>query len=404
MIAPEEIRAKAGRLWDSGRVLKARLGAEAVFPWSIALARPRGSRLLADFARVSAWKDALERKAATDAGRGYRIEYAEVDHRQLGRQRLPERIVFDTPEDLARFIGKQRALTGFDDLAHNIRSRYPALTAWIARRPLQVLEHGPDWPRLLATLDYFAAHPRPGRYLRELPIPGVDSKFIEGRKRLFDELLDQVLAASAVDREVTGLARHGFERRYGLRHDQPLVRLRLLDRVLWARYGGLGDLSLPLGDFIGLDPPCRRVFITENKINGLSFPTVSDSLVIFGLGYGIDALSEAPWLKRRELFYWGDLDTHGFSILSRLRSYFPDARSFLMDRETLVAGRAAWVREDPTKRCRSDLSGWTAGERAVFLELRDDRHGERVRLEQERIAFPHVEAAVERLVTTGQSS
>ena len=38
-----------------------------------------------------------------------------------------------------------------------------------------------------------------------------------------------------------------------------------------------------------------------------------------------------------DLVYWGDLDTHGFAILNRLRECFPHARSMLMDRATLLA-------------------------------------------------------------------
>ena len=111
------------------------------------------------------------------------------------------------------------------------------------------------------------------------------------------------------------------ERRYGVRYDQPLIRLRLLDPALGERFGGLTDISLPLDRFATLDPPCRRVFITENKINGLSFPPLPDSLVIFGLGYGVESLRDAPWLRQREIHYWGDLDTHGFAILSLLRGW-----------------------------------------------------------------------------------
>ncbi|NOR71388.1 MAG: hypothetical protein GQ532_17115, partial [Methylomarinum sp.] len=33
--------------------------------------------------------------------------------------------------------------------------------------------------------------------------------------------------------------------------------------------------------------------------------------------------------------YWGDLDTHGFAILSRLRHYYPQVKSILMDEKTL---------------------------------------------------------------------
>jgi hypothetical protein len=117
----------------------------------------------------------------------------------------------------------------------------------------------------------------------------------------------------------------------------------------------------------------------------LAFPDVPDGLVIFGLGYGLDLLSDAAWLKDRQVFYWGDIDTHGFSMLDRLRAIFPKARSFLMERETLMEHRALWVKE--TVPHVGMLARITDDERALFDDLRTDRLGERVRLEQERISF-----------------
>ena len=42
----------------------------------------------------------------------------------------------------------------------------------------------------------------------------------------------------------------------------------------------------------------------------------------------------------------GDIDTHGFAILDRLRAWLPQTRSVLMDRDTLLAHRDRWVTED----------------------------------------------------------
>ncbi len=63
-----------------------------------------------------------------------------------------------------------------------------------------------------------------------------------------------------------------------------------------------------------------------------------------------------------------------------------------MDRATLLAHRASWVTEG--KRSESTLSRLTAPEQALFDELRSDVHGERVRLEQERIAFGWLQRAL----------
>jgi hypothetical protein len=85
------------------------------------------------------------------------------------------------------------------------------------------------------------------------------------------------------------------------------------------------------------------------------------------------------------IFYWGDIDTHGFVILDQLRSHFAHVESFLMDRETLQAHSAMWGSEDQP--FTADLHRLTSTERALFDDLRDNRIRPKLRLEQEHVAF-----------------
>ncbi len=48
---------------------------------------------------------------------------------------------------------------------------------------------------------------------------------------------------------------------------------------------------------------------------------------------------QVSWLDSCALWYWGDIDIEGLTILSRLRSLFPQTRSLLMDGETLSRWR-----------------------------------------------------------------
>lgn len=131
--------------------------------------------------------------------------------------------------------------------------------------------------------------------------------------------------------------------------------------------------------------PVERVFITENETNFLAFPQVTRAIVVFGAGYGWEALARAAWLHQCDLHYWGDIDTHGFAILDQLRGYFPHAASFIMDAETLLAHRSHWG-EEPEP-ARHDLSRLTPAEASVYDDLRFDRLQPRLRLEQERVGF-----------------
>jgi hypothetical protein len=99
------------------------------------------------------------------------------------------------------------------------------------------------------------------------------------------------------------------------------------------------------------------------------------------------------------IFYWGDIDTHGFAALDRLRAGFPAVRSFLMDRQTLFAHRSLWVQENSPY--NGPLTHLTDDERALFDDLRSDRLGEGVRLEQERISFSLVARTVRAIEVPG---
>jgi hypothetical protein len=379
---PEDLRRQVQRQWDNGRLLAAGVKGESLFPMELRLRGPDTRALSERFEEVRQWIRGLESE------RRYAIEWREVNHRLLGRNRVPARIVVPGEREALELIGKVDDAAHFGRVAAITREQLPELMAWLGRKPLTGLAHAADWERILAVLRWFRGHPRCGLYLRQLDIGGVDTKFIEGRKVLLAELLDLVLPPEALDAAAAG--QRNFEQRYGLASKPSQVRFRILDPRLSIR--GLTDLAVPAGEFAGLDVPVERVFITENEINGLAFPSVPGSLVIFGLGYGLDRLSEAGWLGRRKLYYWGDIDTYGFHILDRVRVLFPEAQSFLMDRGTLLENASLWVREsDPYD---GELPRLTSVEGALYDDLRWNRLGNRVRLEQERIPYGRVEMAL----------
>ena len=190
-----------------------------------------------------------------------------------------------------------------------------------------------------------------------------------------------MLPADAISAGALGVRQ--FEARYGLLNKPPMIRFRMLDPEHFI--GGLSDLTVPVTQFAALHSRVERVFVTENEVNALAFPLVRAGMVVFGGGYGIDRLGLAEWLRGRELLYWGDIDTHGFAILDRLRASLPHARSILMDEATLHAHRHLWGAEEMDKRFSGELDRLSVAEQQLFVQLRDDRHGERLRLEQERI-------------------
>lgn len=87
-----------------------------------------------------------------------------------------------------------------------------------------------------------------------------------------------------------------------------------------------------------------------------------------------DAVGRLPWLADAEVIYRGDIDTHGFDILDRLRGWLPQARSVLTDRETLVAHRDRWGTGD--RPARPVLTRLSPEEADLYTELVGDGLGE----------------------------
>jgi hypothetical protein len=383
-----ELRAQMRRRWDRGDLLSEMVAPAALFPLRLLLRVPASGDWSERFDEVRSWAAELQQGARA----GYRLEERDVQHRVVGRNRLPHEAWVDTLDDALRLAGKTSEARAFAWLIDQTRERQAALLPWLARQPLRALALAGEWPRLLDMVAWLQSHPRPNVYLRQVDLPGIHSKFIEAQRGVLAELLDLALPADAIDAAFSGTTR--FARRYGFR-DKPLrVRLRFLDPAHRAWITGTdADVTISQPAFERLSPAVRRVFVTENEINFLAFPPLADALVIFGAGYGVEGFATAPWLHECALHYWGDIDTHGFAILDHWRAHFPNAQSMLMDHDTLLAHRGQWTEEpQPTQR---DLPRLSDEERRLYDDLRWCRlRAEPVRLEQERIGFGWVEQAV----------
>ena len=314
-------------------------------------------------------------------GYGYSIEYQKVKTRKHGEQDIPVSISFMTERDYLKFIGKEQETVNFRRDVEKILSVFPELYEWIRRFPDKILYNHKVWGDLLKVCTYFKNNPNPQLYIRELPVQ-VDTKFIERNKGIIKELLDIVIAESVN----TGESR--FEARFNLRYDEPLVRFRVLDKTLsQALFSGVDDLSVPISQFQKVEIPVEVVYIVENKMNMLTFPPIHKSIVVWGHGFGVDILKDVPWLKSKKIFYWGDLDAHGFQILSEIRIHFPQVKSFLMDRATFDLFYEDAVGTETNVEKELCL---TQEEKDMFEYVKENNF----RLEQEKIPFDYVSSRI----------
>lgn len=258
-------------------------------------------------------------------GYGYTIEWKTIKTKLLGTQDLPSRITFETADDYDRFLQKKKEVADFRKDVARISEKFPKLQHWIEKYPQKVIENSGDWDDIGKVLDFFSKNPQPQLYIRELPIE-VHTKFIEQHKIVIGELLNIVIE------DYVNMNEKEFEKRYNLRYDEPLVRIRLLDGTLATKFfNGMDDITIPVSQFLKLQIPITQAFVVENKVNFLTFPSVANSIVIWGRGYGVASIKDSELLKNIDLIYWGDIDAQGFEILSQFRSYFAHVKSMLMD-------------------------------------------------------------------------
>ena len=373
------IRKKALRLYENGEFLRSFIEREPLFPYKIALKKPTQKELRLNLVTLFDEIKHLERLHLV-------VEYREFAFKSMGAQRLPVSVVVENEKDFLRFIAKEKEFGAFCKAYEKAVSRFAALKVLFITRPNLLLQNIDIIDPLLDVVDFFHTHSHPNIYIRELSICGVDTKFIQKNRAVVDTLLMHVLDEKSYDTSITRLSDNGFEKKYGLKYELPLVRFRILDEALYIN--GLSDISLTTEEFAQLDIACETVFIVENKITMLSFALLTKSIVIFGNGYGVGRVKEAQWMDTKKIFYWGDIDMDGFAILSQARGYFPHIESLFMDVKTLERFLdLAVTSQDKSYKVLQHL---TREELLVYERLFQDYYGKNVRLEQERIPFSYI--------------
>lgn len=380
--SPEGITARIRRRWDDGSLLRAYAERGPFEPIELPLRGPRPSEIGDDLSAARDWV------ANLDAGRRgdtrYTLEWASVGGRSIGRNELPVRARVSSFEQAWGLLGVVPSVRRFDVLL-SLAADYPAVRSWVVGHPHRALELHDEMPRLIAAYAWLDEHRQSHRYIREISAPGVDTKFAENHRTVLAAMLGVSSTAS------------GFLSALGLRSKPEFVRLRPSPSL--GLPSPLTELAVRAEELVELVIDAHAAIVIENEITYLSVEIPHDGVVIWGKGFEVDRIGRLRWLAAADIIYWGDIDTHGFAILDRLRAWLPQTRSVLMDRETLQTHRDRWVTEDrPTA---ASLTRLTSEELDLYHDLVADHLGEQVRLEQERIDWDWVEQRLD-AANTGQ--
>jgi hypothetical protein len=464
---PAAVTAAARKQWDNGAILRELnlpAGAWTTFPLRVRLPGPTAAELVEHRTEAQAWSRSL-RDAATTIHEtstateddlpaasaansrqepevpqaGWALATKRVRAGVLGMQTIPAAAYIATPAAALGLLGRQHATQSatFQTLFAATVTLGPVGTDIALRRPFDVLDAGDQWPLLIAFAHWLIENPRPGIYVRQVPLPGLHTKVVEQHRAVLTRLLDAVLPTSVTDTAIDE-TRSDFAGRFGFiaearsvrirgdrtmlglppqgaetaAHHDPLASLGRHNGVSHTPQAGpsvalvhptlnvpltdhsLGDVTWPVTALAALDAPragVREVVVVENKTSFLTTPHMPGRLVLWGAGYGADELLAAlPWRFQVAVTYWGDLDTHGLHILDAVRGTTTHVRSVLMDLATFEAHKRFWTTE--ARPWTAPLERLTEGETLLHRVLYTGR-APALRLEQEFITYNHVAKA-----------
>lgn len=370
MIQPDDIRRKAERIYPA--FLQSWLdGKDDFFPRLIPSDKGLDG---ANPAQAAEQVRSLRQESKEAAGTGYSVVWEERRSRTFGRNQFPVRITFETQDDFLGFIRRRREFEAFRDAVTVICGEFAILRPWIRSHLAAFAAVIDRIDGLIQVLRYLRDHPRPAVFARELPIP-VDSKFVERHESVLRPWLDLVLPPQTIRADESH-----FERRYGLKYAEPHLLVRILDPDLQKELGlPWPEFSLPVHELESLSVQNAMIFLVENKVNLLTLPMMPRAIALGGLGDNIVVLRSIAWFSSAPVFYWGDLDVEGFEILSVLRSFVPNARSLLMDADTVLQWQSFAV---PGTGTQPFMPGRLLKSEQAGFELCRDRN---FRIEQEHI-------------------
>ncbi|MEO7121701.1 MAG: Wadjet anti-phage system protein JetD domain-containing protein [Lacisediminihabitans sp.] len=373
MVTVADARQRARKLVERDQRQWAATDGDAV-RFEIVLHPPIERTVQADVAGAVAWTHSWRELASTAPAA--EITWADRHWPSVGRQSVPERCVLLGADAIASFAGPTaaREWRTLRERADRLRIAFAESEASVGPLATAIRIHGStlqrladaDFVTLIDVVAWLVDNPASGWRIRQLPIRGIDTKWLERHRSVVEGL-----HAAVAGRESLGLLA-----------PPPQVRVRFLDPAL--RPGGICDITAPVEELAVLDLAPGTVFVFENLETVLAMPDMPGAVVVHGSGYAARRLSAIPWIQSGAIIYWGDLDSDGFAILHALRSGCSNVTSVLMDEETLLAYQDLWVPE--IKPAVGVYSTLTTGELRALERIRAAGN---IRLEQERIGWEY---------------
>lgn len=349
---------------------------ESAWPWSLPLGRPSRKQLVDGLESL----DSLTRLLRSwQASTGVEVVY---EMREAGGpKRVPTHMVIPSAAAAARLATPPASGSWTQALARTherrdiIRTELPDVSNTDCARALRKTDAWEDleFELLVAASVWFASHDATGLTPRQVPLPGIDAKWLDAARHR------QLVCLLARKTEL------------GLRKRPARLDFAYLDPTHHSSGRRRFD-SWQADDVCELAYFAETCIIVENKDTFLDFPNVPHGICVFGSGKGGIPLvsSFAGVSEAQRVWYWGDLDADGFEILNGYRAQGVRCTSILMNLETLERFEryGTTLEKDHRTRIardRKQLDFLTSREQAAYERLTDPTWHGNLRIEQEKI-------------------
>jgi hypothetical protein len=218
-----------------------------------------------------------------------------------------------------------------------------------------------------------------GRPLRTLSVAGTDTKFFERDGRLITALLD-----ARFDNEVSEIGLEVFLGAYN-EGDHWLLVMDLDSSLLPFSKQRVGSSELQRAPL-----PGARLLLVENESCQHQLPRLPGAIAVLGTGFDLQ-WTAAAWLRKKNVAYWGDIDTWGLQFLGKARQTVGEnLHALMMTAEVYEQHKTSAVTE-PIVAGTELPNGLTSDECTLYRRLLAEPCG---RLEQEYLPITFVQSTI----------
>ena len=313
------------------------------------------------------------------------VEFLEKNYPDIGTQKVPIHLVFDTLADLASWAGHLVEYHSAISKLDVVKRECPELidSAIDIISSLSNLAED-DFIRFIAVAKWLLAHPESGAFIRQIPVRGIDTRWFEIHRHL---LLDFLRAPLKLDPRRLDLLQ------LGLQPPPHLVTLRVLDHVLRGRVGGLSFFASSSTDLEKLNLKPQRVIFIDDVQTALSLPDIPGAVAIITPTAHAAAAAGISWVANARCQYVGSIDRRSFALLHNLRLYLPSLENVLLNEEIFFQNRDLWTDDDHASFSGS-LSALNQTEAFFYRSLVEGAYGQYCRLDLERIPLDVIAQAL----------